>query len=477
MAGVPKAQVQLTAQDGHHYSFTTNSMGNFEFDNLPIGTYTMVASRPGVGQATTTLVVDGKLPSVSQMLNLTTGGTMTTVPMPVPGGLAPTMGGGPSTLGKVYIALAAQKSTGMLNVTPTGSNSMSSHNNSFGGSQIPGPPAFSQAAISALMYNGGDPWLLATGHKRPDIWEMSREGHVVLPASTAPRSIMRMDANNPAAVQYAAPQSNPYWMALNGPGSLLFVSTDQQTIEVYNTGSASMVGSIPAGGTVTDVVCSPDGNWIFAADSAGTPGVIVIDANSGRPVRFLQTPRLSSGDGGPACLAVSPDSRVVYVTISSPKAGEVLAIDTVGQRVLAKCPVGRQPLGLGLTPDGRLLFCANNAESTVSVIDVSRMAEINRIHVGIAPTRIAVKPDGTKAYVTCRSGNCVAVISGTSPVAQTIPVAEGPTGIAITPDGRKAVVADTAAGSITIIDTSRDVVEHQTSAQVLSRPFGVVIGR
>ena len=65
------------------------------------------------------------------------------------------------------------------------------------------------------------------------------------------------------------------------------------------------------------------------------------------------------------------------------------------------------------------------------------------ITVGTQPRRVAVSPDGTKAYVANRVGDSVSVINTTTnAVDATIAVGTRPSGVAVSPDGTKAYVAN-----------------------------------
>ncbi|HEY3997869.1 MAG TPA: hypothetical protein VGO93_03325 [Candidatus Xenobia bacterium] len=345
------------------------------------------------------------------------------------------------------------------------------------GRGIPPPPVYSRAYIQALMFNGGNVWGII-GKQRPGL-DVSP---VQLPLSPRGGAVMRWSRER---ADFAAASAAPYWLALSG--SRLFVSDSAGDVEIHDTSSYALLASLPSGGVVTDLAASADGRYVFAADSARHPGLMVMDVASSRAVRWIDTPRLPGDTGGLSAVAISPDCRTAYVAVSSQVAGEVAAIDTVSKAVLKICPVGRMPMGLGLSPDGRTLYCTNGAGGSVSVIDTSTLTELKRVAVDPAPLRAAVAADGS-AYVTCRSGSVCHVDSTglrarislerptVSPFGLNHPVPPGPTALALTPDGAHLVVSNTAAGSLSVIDTTRDQLEYTTSDQLMCRPFGVVVG-
>ena len=106
----------------------------------------------------------------------------------------------------------------------------------------------------------------------------------------------------------------------------------------------------------------------------------------------------------------------MYVTLRDENA--VAVVDTRTRPVIARVPVGRNPIQLRATPNGRLVFVANQgtearADSTVSVL--------------------------------ATEGNVVAA---------TVPARRGPHSVAVSRDGSRAFIADTVAGTMTVIDVA-----------------------
>ena len=76
----------------------------------------------------------------------------------------------------------------------------------------------------------------------------------------------------------------------------------------------------------------------------------------------------------------------------------------------------------------------NNEDNTVSVIDTSSNSVISTVPVGIDPAGVAVSPDGTLVYVTNLAGNTVSVINtSNNTVTATVNVGFDPIGVAVTP--------------------------------------------
>src|SRR5437879_4579419 len=83
--------------------------------------------------------------------------------------------------------------------------------------------------------------------------------------------------------------------------------------------------------------------------------------------------------------------------------------------------------------------------------------------LGADPWGVALTPDGTRAYVTDRTGRVWVIDTGTNSVVATLTGFGSPTGIAITPDGARAYVADPVTGFhqngfVWVIDTGTNSV-------------------
>jgi YVTN family beta-propeller protein len=158
----------------------------------------------------------------------------------------------------------------------------------------------------------------------------------------------------------------------------------------------------------------------------------------------------------PKGVSVSPDGSKVYVT--NYEDSTVSVINTFTNTVTATIPVGRQPMGISVSPDGSTVYVANYEDNTVSVINTATNTVTATIPVGRQPMGISVSPDGSKVYVTCTEDNVVNVINtATNTVSATIPDGLGPQGISVTPDGSKVYVAS-GGDSVSVINTFTNTV-------------------
>ena len=98
-----------------------------------------------------------------------------------------------------------------------------------------------------------------------------------------------------------------------------------------------------------------------------------------------------------AAAAGSPAGGVAYVTNQG---DGVTVIDLATLKSERTFAVGKDPRGVGITPDGRTLVTANQADADVSVVDTATGRTVHRIAVGKNAEFVRISPDGRFAYVT-----------------------------------------------------------------------------
>lgn len=168
---------------------------------------------------------------------------------------------------------------------------------------------------------------------------------------------------------------------------------------------------------------------------------------------------------GPEGIAVAPDGKHVYVTVSTDN--DLSVIDTTTNKVVGTpIPVGTLPVNVAVTPDGKRAFVANfgsfnlngSQNGSVSVIDTAKNAVVATIMVPLSSFGhafgVAITPDGKYAYVTVEQfvadseGAVLVIDTSKNTLVAAVPKPQSvwidPQGVAITPDGKYAYVAGTA---------------------------------
>ena len=68
--------------------------------------------------------------------------------------------------------------------------------------------------------------------------------------------------------------------------------------------------------------------------------------------------------------------------------------------MIARIPVGREPEGVGMSPDGQWVLVTNESDNSMSVIDTRTLKVVKSVQVGKRPRDVAFTPDGATAYVS-----------------------------------------------------------------------------
>ena len=259
----------------------------------------------------------------------------------------------------------------------------------------------------------------------------------------------------------------------------LTFSPDGHTLWVGGGSKASIyefafgaAGSIKAGRTfvlaekptpqdfIGDVVMSPDGRLLYAADMYHD-SVVVVNPQSGRPIQRFKTGRR------PYRIVFAPKGDSFFV--SSWADGTVQQLQTSDGSVLNTVRVGAHPTDVvwsdrkpekpedeagdnDATPasaalDARLFVSAANTNnvyvlglsgSALTNIETINVATTPRHPLGMTPSALAIAPDQKRLYVVCSDANAVAVadVSETrTHVEGFIPVGWYPTAASVLPDG------------------------------------------
>jgi YVTN family beta-propeller protein len=174
----------------------------------------------------------------------------------------------------------------------------------------------------------------------------------------------------------------------------------------------------------------------------------------------------------PVGLAALPSGEFIYVACRSSDA--VSVIRTSDNKVVAAIPTGRGPWGVAATPDGRFVYVTNYDDTTVSVIRTSDNTLIDTVQVGDGPTELTILPNGQYVYVSRTDCDSVAVIrvDGNELVAN-VETGEEPGGIAALPGSRYVAVACCSDEEVWFINTDDNTLTARV--QVGAYPWGVAV--
>lgn len=228
-----------------------------------------------------------------------------------------------------------------------------------------------------------------------------------------------------------------------------------------------VVQTIPMPGLNGGMVMAPDGRTAYVsgtpdsphedqsvpADTPGREGDVIhvfrLDPRTGRAARAGVIAVPAPGDAPapqtfppdpagdriswPRDLAISRDGKTLLAALNL--ADRAAIVDTQSKQV-RYVEVGSYPYGAAITADGKRGLVSNEADGTVSVIDLDTAKRVKEITVGpnrSHPEGIAIDPKAERAYVTVTHQDLIAVVNTRSlEVERTLSVGR-PEGIGVAP--------------------------------------------
>ena len=237
-------------------------------------------------------------------------------------------------------------------------------------------------------------------------------GHEVL--------IVDMEAAKVVGSIDVSPYRAPHGIQIDNNGMLYVTSDLDRKLLVLDPKARKMTKAIETEGTTHWIGILPNGSKIYATNKSDPPFVSVVDVKSGKVTSRIQVP------GGTQGVAVSPDGKQVIVMASTEPTALVIdpTTDMIIDRVGLKdqkgggykvyyspdgkymltmnlgstlinifdarnlhapqrtATVGKDPMGMAFSADGKTVLVANHGDGSVSVIDLVKMEAVNTFQAG-----------------------------------------------------------------------------------------------
>ncbi len=141
--------------------------------------------------------------------------------------------------------------------------------------------------------------------------------------------------------------------------------------------------------------------------------------------------RVALAEGSkPHMASVAPGDGSVWVQTAAGGTNEVLDGSTLAVRSSQK--LGKVPVAVAWTPNGRYGYVTHFKDDFISVVDAKTFQEVKRIRVGQRVANVGFRPDGRYAYATVTGENKVVVIdTGRMEVVKEIVGGQKPWGLVI----------------------------------------------
>ena len=178
------------------------------------------------------------------------------------------------------------------------------------------------------------------------------------------------------------------------------------------------------------------------------------DLDSAAAVKRAMAQKDTLPDDAPFPYACVSDEARGRLYVSLWALAEVAVLDAKTGTVQARWKTEEHPCEMLLSPSGKILYVANAARNSVTVIDIESGRTLETLTAamsadalpGSTPNSLALTPDGAFLFVANAGNNNVAVFEvekpGKSRSVGFIPVGWYPTSVRVTPDGKNLLVAN-----------------------------------
>src|SRR5262249_54200275 len=153
--------------------------------------------------------------------------------------------------------------------------------------------------------------------------------------------------------------------------------------------------------------------------------------------------------GDPFALALSPDGSTLLVTTN---ANVLFKIDIATKNTLGSIALPATSHHIIMDPHGRFLYVATRDGGTVMEVDWRSMTVPRTFTFGGRPQDMAFSPDGQLLYVADELSNVVHVIKLATGTFTNIPLAGGGEGLALGNSGNDIYVGLVFNGAVQVID-------------------------
>ena len=270
--------------------------------------------------------------------------------------------------------------------------------------------------------------------QRPRGIEFTRDGKFVLVAVGDDDTIQVIDVKTQQVVDTLPSGPDPEFFTQDAAGKILYVANENDnTVTLIDIQKRTRLGDIQVGVEPEGMTMSPDGK-ILINTSETTNMAHFIDTEKRKIVANVLV------DSRPRFAEFKPDGSELWV--SSEIGGTVSIIDPVKHVVTGKVTFeipglrreAIQPVGIGITKDGKTAFVALGPANRIAVVDTASHKVTKYLLVGQRVWHMAFTPDEKYLLTTNGLSNYVSVIDvAAQKVIKSIQVGELPWGVTIAP--------------------------------------------
>ena len=233
-------------------------------------------------------------------------------------------------------------------------------------------------------------------------------------------------------------------------------SYDMQTLYVNNNNGNTLTPIDPRTGKPgPDIPIDDPYNLYFSPD--GTKAIVMAERNNSvdfyDPKTWTLIKQVPIPHGGVNHAEFTADGKTMVASCEF--SGFLVRIDLDTMAITGELNVGGKPVDVKLSPDGSLMFNANETKDGVTVVDWANMREVQFIPTAKGAHGLYPSRDGKQLYVTNRGAGSVSVIDFASRnVAGTWQFGGSPDMGGVSSDGKQLWLSGRYNSEVYVIDTT-----------------------
>ncbi|WP_433375734.1 beta-propeller fold lactonase family protein [Actinoplanes sp. CA-142083] len=232
----------------------------------------------------------------------------------------------------------------------------------------------------------------------------------------------------------------------DAPAPATTITREALANRISSVAKPAVIGTIKVGNEPEGIAVSPDSKTVYVANQ-GEKALSVVDAASRKAtsMKLRNTPRF---------VAVSRDGRLVFASMyENDLSGSGVAVLDAAGEIHHYLDTGKQPYALAVGPTGKL-WVPIHSSGRVEIYSSTGGVEEKRINLPRNPHAVGFSSDQQRAFTANHESNAVAVVDTKSDkFLKAIPVSKAPHSLAVSPDGRRVLVAGYEANAANLIDT------------------------
>ena len=230
-----------------------------------------------------------------------------------------------------------------------------------------------------------------------------------------------VDVNTLTVSKHVPLSGHPNNLSISKDGKRVYIAIAQApgAVDVVDTASGTLAKTIPIDGAGHNTFVTPDGKFVVAGSVAGK-SLTVIDAATEnilwsmkfeggvRPMTFEKKP---DGSTGRMFVQISDFHGFAVVDFDAHKEiARVTLPDPPGQAKNTQGIQGSPSHGIGITPDGKVLWATSKWYHYVAAYSMPDLKLLGIVPVGHEPDWLTFTPDSRMVYVACAGSNYVSAV-------------------------------------------------------------------